>query len=173
MSTFVVVACNATVYRNSHLTTIRLALTSCDGRRFDIDGLSDEWRDVHRRLGEELAKYPQMCSGCSCSPCQCKERGLRRPLFAARKDYLAALKRAEDADLVARQLSSDDAPDSHRVNSWTGEPLDNDKQRSRDADTNAILSREAADTAFGVFARMAAAEGMVAELDGTMREKDR
>lgn len=39
----------------------------------------------------------------------------------------------------------------------------------RDAAMSAILSREAADTAFGVFARIAAAEGLMAMLDGSMR----
>lgn len=97
---------------------------------------------------EELVKW---CSGCSCSPCQREGRGIRRPLFAARKEYLATLERATKADLAA----------------GTDRPRTKEEEES-DA-MNAILSREAADTAFGVFARMAAEDGLTAMLDGSMR----
>lgn len=125
---------------------ITLVLRHADTRSFDLTGNATEWRAVHRRIGEELAKYPEPCHGCSCSPCQCREQGRRLPLFAAQRDYLAALKRAEEAEgRIASKLVSGEG-----------------------ADMNAMYAREAADTAYGIFARMAAAEGMVASLDGTM-----
>lgn len=77
--------------------------------------------------------------------------GIHRPLSAARKDYLAALERATKTELAA----------------GTNRPRTKEEEES-DA-MNAMLSREAADTAFGVFARMAAAEGLVAMLDGSVR----
>lgn len=65
-----------------------------------------------------------------------------RSLLAARNDYVAALARATDFERV------EDTDD--------------------DAAMNAVLSREEADLAYGVFARMAAAENMRASLDGTV-----
>lgn len=144
------VTCEATVYK-PRAGRITLALTQKSTRRFQLEGEVQEWRDVHKKLGEELAKYREPCIACCVSPCQCEERGIRSPLFAAQRDYLAALKRAA----VAEQLESTNRP-------RTREEEENDA-------TEAILSREASDRCFGTFARTAAAHGMVASLDGTMR----
>lgn len=144
------VTCEAIVYR-PRAGRITLALIQSDTRRFQVEGETGAWRGVYTRLGEELAKYQEPCTGCSCSPCQCEERGLRRPLFAAQRDYLNALQRARAAERAA-------GTDRRR----TPEEIENDAMAE-------MCEREAADTAFGTFARLAAAHDMVAMLDGSMR----
>ena len=141
-----VVGCDAMVCkpRGGRIT---LALTQANSRRFDIEGERSDWQNVHWRLGEELAKYVDPCRRCSCVPCQCEHEKI--VFRSAQQHYITRLADAVEAEARDTGDTSTDA--------------------GKDAATNAILSREAADTAFGVFARLAAAEGLMAMLNGSLR----